>query len=82
MYYPHLTEYSYRVTIDKHLELEDHWKIAAWCQEQFGDDQHCVTWRHALSGSPHISHPDFSTWLFMEEGDAILFRMRWGHAES
>ncbi len=79
MYHPHISEYTHRVTIDKRLELDHHYDIHSWCRDQFGDDKHCVTWRHALSGTPHMSHEEFSTWLFTNETDATLFRMRWTH---
>jgi len=76
--FPSNSEFRHRVTIDNYFEWQNHQEISAWCRERFGSDNHCITWRHALSGSPSRAHPEFSTWLFMEEGDAVLFRLTWG----
>lgn len=76
--FPPRGTFPYRVTIDNHLEWRRHHEIGAWCREHFGEDKHCFTWRHALAGSPSRADPEFSTWLFMKEDDAVLFRLTWG----
>jgi hypothetical protein len=75
--FPDRDDFPIRVTIDNHLEWQNHYEISAWCSDNFGGDNHCLTWRHALSGSPSRADPEFSTWLFMHEEDAVLFKMRW-----
>jgi hypothetical protein len=75
--YPSTSDFPFRVTIDNHVEWEKHWEISAWCRDRFGDETHCITWRHALSGSPSRADPEFSTWLFMLEEDAVMFRLVW-----
>ena len=72
-----LDNYTHRVSIDNHVEWQHHQQIARWCMQQFGEHNHCVTWRHALPGSPYRSHPEFSTWLFVHESDAQLFQLTW-----
>lgn len=69
--------YPHRVTIDKMVEWRNHQEIIRWCRDAFGDDKQCITWQHALSGSPSMSHPEFSTYLFLHAEDALMFKMRW-----
>ena len=73
-----LAPYPYKVSIDNETELAEHWNIQRWCSDQFGSDKHCVTWRHALPGSPSRLHPLFSTWCFVHKGDATVFALTWG----
>ena len=75
--YPDRDDFSIRVSIDNYLEWQSHSEISAWCCENFGSENHCRTWRHALSGYPSRAHPEFSTWLFMHDEDAVLFKLRW-----
>ena len=69
--------FPYRIEIDNHLEWIMHYDIARWCRTQFGEHNHCITWRHALSGMPSRNDPEFSTWLFLHEEEAMLFKMVW-----
>ena len=78
MRYARKEDYQFRVVIDNEKEWEFHWEILRWCVQAFGDNTHCVTWEHALSGSPSRGDPEFSTWLFMREEDATMFRLAWG----
>jgi hypothetical protein len=73
-----LQSYPYKVAIDNTKEWQQHWDIMRWCNEHFGNDNHCVTWRHALPGSPGRDHPLFSTWCFQNANDAVMFQMVWG----
>lgn len=75
--YRSLKDLPHRVTIDRMLEYHMHWTIAIWLRRNFGADNHCVTWRHVLAGSPSINDPDFGTYAFLNEEDATLFAMRW-----
>jgi len=75
--YPDTDAFPYRIKIGNHIDWTSHYDIQKWCKNQFGDDNHCVTWRHALSGSPSRLDPEFSTWLFANEEDAVLFKMVW-----
>lgn len=76
---PNPPAFPHRITIGHQAELHHHQQIIAWCQAQFGAGLHGITWRSSLSASPFVSEsdPDFSTWRFAHEADAILFRMRW-----
>lgn len=76
-FYPDKEEFPYRVTIDNHMEWQQHYEISAWCAREFGQDNHMITWRHCLAGSPSRADPEFSTWLFMEEEAAVRFQLTW-----
>lgn len=75
--FPDRAEFPIRVSIDNHLEWQNHYEISSWCRDNFGSENHCLTWRHALSGAPSRADPEFSTWLFMHEEYAMLFGLRW-----
>ena len=76
--YPGINDFPHRVEIDNRSEWLHHHEMSRWCMDNLGWEGHCLTWRHALSGSPSRADPLFSTWLFMREEDAVLFRMVWG----
>jgi len=70
-------QFPYRVTISRWYELEHHRDIMGWCIDQFGIDNSGITWRPALTGSPHVTDRDFSTWLFSNQQDATVFNLTW-----
>lgn len=76
-FYPRKEEFPYRVAIDNYTEWTQHTEIVHWCLNQFGDDTHMFRWRHCLAGSPSRADPEFSTWLFMDEEAAHLFKLTW-----
>lgn len=77
-FYPPKEQFPYRVIIDNEIEWRHHHEICKWCNDTFGEDSSLVKWRHCLAGSPSRADPEFSTWLFMDETDATLFRLTWG----
>lgn len=72
------TRYPYQVTINTTVEMNYHWDIYDWCRDNFGDPGTSDRmFRPMLSGSPAMWDSGFSTWLFVKEEHAALFKLRW-----
>lgn len=73
--------FKYSVTIDKQVEWLRWQEIASWCRATFetNEELYPTRWSQALPGSPPINDPEFSTWLFVNKEDALLFELTWGY---
>ena len=69
--------YKWAVDIDRDIEHSRWTEVVDWCINTFGPDSNCNTWRQALAGSPSIYELHFSTYLFKNYDDAILFSLAW-----
>ena len=70
-------EFPWWVEVDNNLEWIYHHDIIDWGVKIWGFDNWCKNWKSALSGSPSRSHYLFSTYVFKNYDDALLFAITW-----